>query len=52
MNISKPAGQQCDCEKYAGFEKTGPEKSPAPKAHLHIHLEEYFSQPVEVEQMV
>lgn len=43
-NVFKSTELKCDCEKQAGLDKQEP-GSPAPKAHLHIHLDEYFSAP-------
>jgi hypothetical protein len=43
-NAFKSPELKCDCEKQAGFakEESGPS---VPKAHLHLHLDEYFSAP-------
>jgi hypothetical protein len=46
-NMAKPAANRCDCEKQAGFEKSGEEQSSAPKAHLHNHLDDFFYRPEE-----
>jgi hypothetical protein len=43
-NVFKSAELKCDCEKQAGLDKQEPGSS-VPKAHLHLHLDEYFSAP-------
>jgi len=41
-NKYKSPAQQCDCEKKAGFDKSGSNNDPLSKNHTHIHLEELF----------
>jgi hypothetical protein len=40
------AALSCDCEKETGIDKAGDNSIPAPKAHTHISIDEFFNSPV------
>jgi hypothetical protein len=42
-NTLRSSSLKCDCEKQAGFDKQDNKASPPAKAHLHIHLDEFFA---------
>jgi hypothetical protein len=44
-NTLRSSSLKCDCEKQAGFDKQDNKTGPPAKAHLHIHLDEFFAVP-------
>jgi len=48
LNTLQPVSKKCDCEKIAGFDKPGEVPFSAPKIHLHIHVDEFFTGPDEM----
>jgi hypothetical protein len=42
LNTFRSTSLKCDCEKFAGFEKSASEQPSNPRAHRHIHPDDFF----------